>query len=68
MTNKKATEILRRKYPEGQIYRPNEHCGLCKKGSIAVIFTPNGRTYSYMAQNYSEVLERLGCLKEGEKV
>lgn len=67
MTHKRATELLQRKYPEAQIYRPSEHCGLCKKGSIAVMFKPNGKVYSYLASNYATVLEKLGCIKEGEK-
>lgn len=61
MTNKQATEILRRKYPYAEIYRASDKNALCKKGSIAVVFSPYGKVYSYMAQNYSEVLERLGC-------
>lgn len=65
MTNKQATEILRRKYPEASIYRASEKHGFCNKGSIAVIFKPYGRVYSYLAQNYKEVLERLGCMKGG---
>lgn len=62
MTHKQATEILQRKYPEAQIYRPSDKCCLCNKGSIAVVFTPNSRTYSYLASNYASVLERLGCM------
>lgn len=61
MTHKRATEILKKKYPEAEIYRPSAKCALCRKGSIAVVFTPNGRTYSYLANNYADVLERLGC-------
>lgn len=64
MTNKQATEILRRKYPEAKIYRASDKHSLCRKGSIAVVFEPQGRVYSYVAQNYKEVLERLGCIKE----
>lgn len=67
MTNKQATEILRRKYPNASIHRPSEKCGYCKKGSIAVMFEPNGKVYSYMANNYANVLERLGCIREGEE-
>ena len=62
MTYKQATEILKKKYPEAEIYRPSEKCGLCRKGSIAVVFKPYGRTYSYLASNYAFVLERLGCM------
>lgn len=61
MTHKRATEILKRKYPEAEIYRPSEHCALCRKGSIAVIFSPQGKVYRFLANNYSDVLERLGC-------
>lgn len=64
MTQRQATEILRTKYPQAEIYRPNDKCGLCKKGKIAVIFEPHGKVYSYMAQSYSEVLERLGCTEK----
>lgn len=61
MTHKRATEILKRKYPEAEIYRPSEHCTLCRKGSIAVIFSLQGKVYRFLANNYSDVLERLGC-------
>ena len=61
MTNKQATEILRKKYPEASIYRPNSHNGMCNKGSIAVTFQPLGKVYKFYACNYAEVLERLGC-------
>lgn len=63
MTNKQATAILQRKYPDARIYRASDKCALCKKGSIAVVFSPQGKVYSYLAQNYREVLERLGCLE-----
>lgn len=61
MTHKRATEILKSKYPEAEIYRPSEHCALCRKGSIAVTFKPNGKVYKFLANNYADVLERLGC-------
>lgn len=61
MTHKEATRILKEKYPQAEIYRPSKKCGLCNKGSIAVVFEPNGKVYSYMATNYKTVLERLGC-------
>lgn len=63
MTHKQATELLKSKYPNAEIYRPSDSCGLCKRGSIAVVFEPNGKVYSYMASNYKTVLERLGCLE-----
>lgn len=62
MTHKQATEILKRKYPEAEIYRPSKTCALCNKGSIAVVFNPGGRVYAYLANNYANVLERLGCM------
>lgn len=65
MTHKEATRILKCKYPEAEIYRPSEKCALCKKGSIAVVFKPYGKVYSFLAHNYNEVLERLGCIEEG---
>lgn len=61
MTHKQATEILRKKYPKAEIIRPSSKSGLCKKGSIAVIFEPQGKVYNYLAGSYAEVLERLGC-------
>lgn len=64
MTHKQATEILKRKYPDAEIYRPNEHNGMCNKGQFAVVFQPLGKVYSYSACNYAEVLERLGCKVE----
>lgn len=64
MTQRQARNILRTKYPQAEIFRPNSKCGLCNKGKIAVVFEPQGKVYSYMAQNYSEVLERLGCIEK----
>ena len=61
MTHKQATRILKQKFPEAEIFRPSDKCGLCTKGKIAVVFQPNGKIYSYMATNYKTVLERLGC-------
>ena len=55
---------MRRKYPEAKIYRASDKHALCRNGSIAVVFEPQGKVYSYVAQNYKEVLERLGCIKE----
>jgi hypothetical protein len=63
MTKKDAEKVLRRKYPDAEIYRPSEKCGLCKKGSIAVIFEPGGKVYSYMVVSYGELLERLGLIE-----
>ena len=62
MTQRQATGILRKRYPQAEIYRPNEKNGLCNKGKIAVVFEPQGKVYSYVAQNYKEVLERLDCM------
>ena len=61
MTHKQATEILKKKYPEAEIYRPSKTCGLCNKGSIAVVFKPYGKVYTFSATSYKTVLERLGC-------
>jgi hypothetical protein len=61
MTHKEATDTLKQKYPDAETYRPSKTCGLCKKGSIAVVFKPYGKVYTYRVNNYRELLEKLGC-------
>lgn len=60
MTHKQALTLIRTKYPQAEIYKPSDKCGLCKKGSIAVIFQPHGKVYSYCVNSYSALLETLG--------
>ena len=60
MTHKQATRILKERYPDAEIYKPSKTCGLCKKGSMAVVFTPHGKVYTYSAENYKVLLEKLG--------
>ena len=62
MTHRQATELLKLKYPDAEIYKPSKTCALCKKGSIAVEFKPFGKVYSYRVKTYKELLERLGCI------
>lgn len=62
MTKDQATKLLQTKYPTAQMYKGSERCGLCKKGSIAVVFTPNGKVYSYIAKTYKELLEKLDVI------
>lgn len=62
MTKQQATTLLQTKYPNAQLYKPSDSCHLCKKGSIAVIFTPNGKVYSYTAKTYKELLEKLSII------
>lgn len=57
MTEKRANEILRTKYPEAEIVK---NMGGVATGRISVIFTPGGKVYSYLASSYQQVLEKLG--------
>lgn len=65
MTNKKANEIFRKKYPEGTIFKKGEMGGTssCK---YAVTFQDHGKVYDYFQPNYSALLLRLGCITEEE--
>lgn len=57
MTEKRANEILRTKYPEAGIVK---NMGGVATSRISVIFTPGGKVYSYLASSYQQVLEKLG--------
>lgn len=57
MTEKKANEIFRTKYPEGEIVRRNNSSAGNK---FWVTFTPNGKVYYYACSTYSELLGRFG--------
>ena len=57
MTEKRANEILRTKYPEAKIVK---NIGGVATSRISVIFTPGGKVYSYLAGSYQQVLEKLG--------
>lgn len=57
MTEKRANEILRTKYPEATIYK---NMGGVAKGRIAVTYGPNSKVYGYTASSYQMVLEKLG--------
>ena len=59
MTEAKANEILRTKYPEATIFRRNSFGGT-SSSEIAVVFKPNGRVYYYQASSYQVVLNKLG--------
>ena len=57
MTEKKVNDIFKTKYPDGEIRRPNS----TSEGSrYWVVFDKGGKVYSYNAQSYQELLERLG--------
>ncbi len=57
MTEKKANEIFRSKYPEGEIVRKNASSAGSK---YFVVFSKGGKVYYYNAQSYQELLGRLG--------
>lgn len=59
MTEKRANEILRTKYPEATIFRRNSMGGT-SSSRLAVTFVPNGKVYDYAAASYQQVLEKLG--------
>lgn len=58
MTNKKANEYFRTKYPEGYIAQPNKSSA--PKGKYFVVFNPQGKVYYYSAPNYDSLLGKLG--------
>ena len=57
MTEKRANEILRTKYPEAEIVK---NMGGVATSRISVIFTLGGKVYSYLVSSYQQVLEKLG--------
>lgn len=57
MTEKRANEILRTKYPEAEIVK---NMGGVANGRIAVIYQPGGKVYAYQASSYQQVLAKLG--------
>lgn len=59
MTEKRANEILRTKYPEATIFRRNSMGGT-SSSRLAVTFKEGGKVYDYYASSYQEVLGKLG--------
>lgn len=59
MTEKKANEILRTKYPQATIHN-GKRFGGSNSCHMVVTFEPCGKCYSYYASTYQEVLEKLG--------
>ena len=57
MTEKKANEIFRTKYPEGEIVRRNNSSAGNK---FYVTFKPQGKVYYYACSTYAELLNRFG--------
>lgn len=57
MTEKKANEIFRSKYPDGEILRPYSTSEGYK---YWVVFNKSGKVYGYAVQNYVQLLIRLG--------
>lgn len=57
MTEKKANEIFRSKYPEGEICRKNSTSAGSK---YWVTFNKGGKVYYYSSTSYSELLGRFG--------
>ena len=57
MTEKKANEIFRTKYPEGEICRKNTTSAGNK---FWVTFKPNSKVYYYSCTSYVELLRRFG--------
>lgn len=58
MTNKKANEHFRTKYPNGHIALPSK-CD-APAGKYFVTFEPLGKVYYYSAANYDNLLGKLG--------
>lgn len=59
MTEARANEILRTKYPEATIYNGKRFGGSCI-GRMVVVFKEGGKCYDYCASSYQQVLEKLG--------
>lgn len=60
MTEARANEILRTKYPEATITKGQYYGGSCS-GRMVVVFKPNGKVYQYRdCSTYQQILERLG--------
>ena len=57
MTEKRANEIFRTKYPEGEIVRRNNSSAGNK---FWVTFKPQGKVYYYACSTYAELLNRFG--------
>ena len=57
MTEKRANEIFRTKYPEGEIVRRNNSSAGNK---FWVTFKPEGKVYYYACSTYQELLSRFG--------
>lgn len=57
MTEARANEIFKTKYPAGRIGRPNS----TSEGSrYFVVFEEGGRVYGYRCSSYAELLQRFG--------
>lgn len=57
MTEKRANEIFRTKYPKGEIVRRNNSSAGNK---FWVTFKPEGKVYYYACSTYQELLSRFG--------
>ena len=60
MTEQKANEIFRKKYPFGEIGRPNSTSVGSKYWVIFDNSNGNGKVYGYTAGSYAALLQRLG--------
>lgn len=60
MTEKRANEILRTKYPEAELVKGQYFGGSCS-GRVCVVFHPGGKVYDYRGcSTYQQILGRLG--------
>lgn len=59
MTEARANEIFRTKYPTGEIINGKRFGGSCA-GRMVVIFQEGGKCYDYGATSYQAILERFG--------
>lgn len=57
MTEAKANEIFRTKYPDGEICRRNSTSA---ENKYWVTFKPNSKVYYYSCTSYAELLNKLG--------
>lgn len=60
MTEERANEILRTRYPEATITKGQYFGGSCS-GRVVVVFQPGGKAYQYHGcSTYQQILLRLG--------
>lgn len=62
MTERRANEIFRTKYPDGEIFRHNKanDPSMHKNHKFVVVFGKSSKWYEYGCRSYTEALRRVG--------